>query len=226
MKFFKNLFWLAVMAVSVVLVSCDKEDDGPSTPFSIIEATVVNGETYNSKIDVAKVSLNATEIASGKYEKGGFKITLPETLPAQYLKNLTDGAPQGIKISDTNAKIAVFETIGAYKDGQRVGTFEYYSTSVQAWFMYADRDANVTGSETKNSDDWKNIETYNMSLKKGWNTIYSKSTESESTKTYTTEVTTKAPSELKWYFDEDESESSYSQAKMAKSNNKTISLFK
>jgi hypothetical protein len=216
MKNFKNVFFLtALAAVSVVFVGCDKDDDEEGAGIENggfdgkIQATVSTGSVAVDAVKafVSNEGEDYYEVASGKYENGGFTINLPATVPAKYLEQLfDDGIPKSIKISDTNAKAAAFFGIEAYKGEDEVGSFYYdlevndYS-SIEAFFIYADRDVTITGSWTEtDEEDWTSTETYNVSLKKGWNKMYEKHTASETNQTETSEVTTTELGGLKWSF--------------------------
>jgi hypothetical protein len=73
--------------------------------------------------------------------------------------------------------------------------------------VYVDGDLSVTGTEN-GSDSWEDdgvtyMETwtvkYSANLKKGWNLIYRKETEIGNT--YIEEITTTAPTGIKWHFE-------------------------
>ncbi|KAA6337093.1 hypothetical protein EZS27_014805 [termite gut metagenome] len=220
MKNFKQVFFLMAMAVAVMASGCDKlEEDGTkggdtSTPF-VIQATVSTGgvavdtvKAFIWQYDEATDTESSFEVASGVYKNGGFTLNLPATVPAQYLQFWGENVPDGINISDSNAKGASLGDIEAYKGTERVGEFEQWvrinaNTEIRSQFMYVDRDVTITGSYTEKYGDWIETEIDNLSLKKGWNKVYVKHVESEINKTSTTEVTNTEPGGLQWHFEND-----------------------
>ncbi|MDR2843609.1 MAG: hypothetical protein LBV57_03060, partial [Candidatus Symbiothrix sp.] len=216
---------MMAMAVAVMVSGCDKlEEDGTddgtkggdtSTPF-VITATVSTGgvavdtvKAFIWQYDEATDTESSFEVASGVYKNGGFTLNLPATLPAQYLQQLWDGdVPAGINISASNVKGAGVGDIEAYKGLDEVGDFWFGIDSpdieIIAEFLYVDKDVTIIGSHTGKDDwdrEWTITETYNVSLKKGWNKVYVKYIESETNKTVTTEVTNTEPSGLQWHFE-------------------------
>ena len=134
-------------------------------------------------------------VVSGNYADGGFTLTLPNTVSNRFCRNIEDeynyDGNVNVHISNKNANIAVVnDYFYCYdKDDENFGAFVYYKEESNritgAFFIYADRDVTVTGS-----DDYCN---YNMSLKNGWNIAYHIAPESGKE-----ELTTEEVGGLKW----------------------------
>lgn len=216
MKRVFNVLLLAMIILPWGFISCDKEDKDPiedSSVVNTITAVVENGNDY--KIDAVKafigngeiINFETGEIASSDYKNGRFTLSLPQTIENQYLELLfdEDEMPDAIKISDVNVK-ACYLWIEAYQSGTEAGEFEYEYLSadetvgIETSYTYVDRDCSIKGSYSEIDEDETYNSTYNVSLKKGWNIVYVKRTESEKTNTYTYEATSSVQSGLKWYF--------------------------
>ncbi|GHT22929.1 hypothetical protein FACS189430_05440 [Bacteroidia bacterium] len=196
-------------AVFVCTPACNKDDDdNGGSPVSSINATVENGASYNSKVDSVKAfayvgdTWARTEIAKGSYADGKFKIDLPETVPAAYLETFDEeGFPEGITVSNKQAKRLNISSFIAYKGGNKVGEFDYGNAdeTAEVFYMFVDADVTIKGSYT---DDDGDTEKYDVTLKKGWNEIYVTSTKSKDGKTFS--FSNSKPSGLKWIFEESE----------------------
>ncbi|MDR2844384.1 MAG: hypothetical protein LBV57_07045 [Candidatus Symbiothrix sp.] len=214
----KKMFLLAFVSLFIMtaITSCEKDEDNtiPSGAFNgKIQATV---STNGVEVDTVKAFVwydeededdAEWEVARGVYKNGDFTLNLPEIVPAKYLETLFADAPDGIKVSNAKVKCANFEDVSAYYEEEEVGEFYYgYENEkddyeIAALFIYVDRDVNITGSYTEYEDGETYTETDNVSLKKGWNTVYRKY--SKSGNEWKGEITTTAPKGLKWYFDDD-----------------------
>jgi hypothetical protein len=212
-----NKFSLSVAAfvcAGFLFIGCNKDDNSlDSTDITAIDAKIVNGTDYNTKIDVVKAMIwvddessntsneNKHELASGDYTKGGFELDLPETVENSYLSLIeTDDMPDGITVSDSEVK-GNSVSFWAYKLGDEVGYFNYISqdSTTYAGFIYVDRNVTIKGSGTDSQYGYKYK--YDISLTKGWNITYIKETETNNV--YTDEVSSKAPSAaMKWIFNE------------------------
>ena len=211
------LFFVAVLFVSAVITSCDKDDDGPSTSTvsGAFDVKLEGGSAYNNVIDEVKLigwaENTGSEIvlATAKYSNGGFKIDLPATPPSSILcpiaETFTDGGKvnESVKISNTSAKVAEDVQLYAYDaDGDRIGGIYCYkeagNTFVGMTLAYSDSDVTVTGKETT---EWGSI-TYNMSLKKGWNQAFYIEKEVSEEKWEDT-LTTTPQSGMKWVLDDE-----------------------
>jgi outer membrane murein-binding lipoprotein Lpp len=235
----KNKIFLSLAAFVIagfVLTGCSKDNsDDDSSGLSTIKANVENGNNYNSKIDSVKAmaypaetsqyNFIGTAIANAKYANGGFTLTLPEKLDDQYLElvDMTD-IREGLEVSDNNFKTC-FVNLIAYKSGVPVGGMIYSNqggdSGSGAEFIYVDRNVSITGSGSEDEYDY----TYNVSIKKGWNILYyiENSTSTRSSEEYTS----KAPSGMKWYFEEYNSDGNLYQMKAGSTiGNHKFSLFK
>jgi hypothetical protein len=187
---------------------------------NIISVTVENGNSYNSKIDAVKVEIDVDgeniEV-SAPYSNGGFTLKLPTTISDANLEALgNDEYFEGITVSDRNVKVGFINEIDAYKANNYVGCF--YNESSDGWgigYVYSNGNVSITGvgmeeyKEDNNGDGdyddagelYKDIEKYNIHLKKGWNLYYFKSIERGNDNEF--EVTSQAPeNKIKWYFEE------------------------
>jgi hypothetical protein len=236
----RNFFMMAFVCLFTVvaLSSCSKDDDDEngksgSIPDNTITATVENGNSYNSQIDIVKAEIwdystgESHVLASAEYKDGGFKLVLPASVGSQYLELLDEeDIPAGITVSNKNVKSASVYELDAYKSGDRAGWLYNETGNWEGSLMYVDGDVTVTGTET-DTDSWEDSEgthtetwiiQYSVNLKKGWNMVYIKETESGNTETI--EVTTTAPAGAKWYF-EPYSNGSYDESSVSGSRVRT-----
>ena len=200
---------LTVLAMTAFVGGCkkekDKEDEIPTSAFDgFINANVENGNDYNALIKrVAALIIpngggtaNAEFVVFGKYEKGGFMLTLPNPAKNKYL-GMFDDIPKTVNISDKTAKIGISLIYAMSLDTTvLVGSFNYQKVDensiTNAFPMYADKDVTITGY---NENDENGRGEFNVSLKKGWNWYYVTETKNGA------KVTTEAVSGLKWYFE-------------------------
>jgi hypothetical protein len=198
---------LTSLLTMTVFNSCEKEDDDDTGGGGVINnntitAKVENGSDYNGEINLVKALIvtgerrnpqtghyewTGHEVGSSSYSNGGFTLKLLESVDDRYLQPGTDELPEGLTISNPDVKIG-FVTIVAYDEsGAEIGSFELYSEDYEGILLYADGNVSVTGSSAYDDE-----RTYNLQLKKGWNTVYVVGDD---------EATTQTPSRLKWYFD-------------------------
>jgi hypothetical protein len=197
---------LACLLTIVALSACKKDEEGE--PY-IITAAVENGDRYNTMIDAVRAEIEYDEqkegyrIANAEYQNGGFTIILPAKVNSLYLVPLEDDIPDGLLISNLNAK-TVNISLNAYKSNDNVGAFYLWSEGWEGLFIYADRDVSIAGDydDYYSEEGITYTEMYNLSmdLEKGWNIVYAKATQIKYN-TYLIEMTTEAPYEAKWYFD-------------------------
>jgi len=167
----------------------------------VIDATVVNGNDYNSKIAIVKAFVlgeyESYEAASGQYVNGGFKLNLPEIVSYTYLNDLDYVLPlyylEGT-ISDPEAKMTDIR-INAYdKSANYIGQFlctDSYDGNNWMFYVYVDRNVTIKGYTS-----YYDYNVYDCSFTKGWNIIYS----GWNNGYY--EYTTKKPSgiDYKWHY--------------------------
>jgi len=221
---FKKYALLLIAGVVICSVSCKKDskegggdnpDPKPDTGF-VIEAKNVIVLNGGSDDDVVTVKAhvwnqqleNYNPIATGKYENGKFKITLPYTLDNKYLYAIgNEDFPEGVNVSDRNAKVGEADYFTAYdEDDNKVGRFIYCDEPNDSWdyivvcYVYADRNLTITGTYTEVYGNTTEITTFDYSLKKGWNIAY-KIEKSDDNCSYFT-GTTKKPSDvtLNWCY--------------------------
>jgi len=216
-KHFKKYALLLIAGLVICSMSCEKDsksggdnpDPKPDTGFVIEAKNVIGGNDNIATVKASVWNEQSKEwdtIATGKYENDGFKLTLPFTLNSEYLYTIGDeGFPEGVNVSNLNAKITL-ESISFFacnEDGGEIGIVyckgETSNNSVDANYVYADRNFTITGTYTAVYGSTTEIVTLDYSLKKGWNTIYSRREESGGNCYYFT-LTTKKPSDvtLEW----------------------------
>jgi len=207
------------------------DDTTPTIKDGKLTAKVVNGNDYNSIVSRVVLGVldynyeigerNFVEFASGNYANGGFTITLPQTVDNKYLRPFTEmflGRDDDyftiecddITISDVNAlsslgnslNISGFDANGEGFDFLICAKIDNNSMMCSAMPIYVDRDVTITGEYSYSYEEHKQTITFSLSLKKGWNMVYAKSTETftEIGRENRDELSTKAISGLKWYF--------------------------
>jgi len=208
-KLLKKLALLPLFCGFILTSACSNDDEnGNDIPTSwfdgTITATVVNGNDYNdliSRVEAVTWANNSREtIATGAWSSGGFTITLPATLESRFLWSIEsefEDMPH-VTISDRNARISDTE-IEAFDDQNNVvGVFmnirEDENLFVMTILAYADRDVSLIG--TDEGDGYR--QTWNLSLRRGWNKIYV--VERETATGYIISYTTEAVNSLRWYF--------------------------
>ncbi|MDR2684725.1 MAG: hypothetical protein LBB53_05025 [Prevotellaceae bacterium] len=183
----KSKFLFAALAMSATALffgSCNPKENEPNDGEFIIDASVVNGSSYNNLVDEVRATYLIYEgdyvlhtIAAAQYNNGGFKMTLPATPEINALQSIGNIWENGggITVSDPTAKVCLLESFEAYKNGQHVDnlvnlamlTDGAVSLSMFIRYAYADKDCDVTG-EVSEGD----AVNYEMHFKKGWNTVY------------------------------------------------------
>jgi len=205
-KLLKKLALLPLLCGLVLTSACSNDDENgndiPTSWFNgTITATVVNGNDYNDLIDRVGVFVEFDsndnwineKIAIDTWSNSGFTITLPTTLDRRLLWQVGDGFGDLVVVSDANAWMNdMFEIKALDNDNSVIGSFLNIRTNensmVSAFIVYADRDFTIIGTDY--GDTW------NISLKKGWNKVYVTETETSWM------ASTQAVSGLRWYFAE------------------------
>jgi hypothetical protein len=185
-RIFIQLMVVAVIAAGIFM-ACNKEtgsdigNDGTDENAGsfVIEATSVIGGQSNIATVKAYLYSNYPYgkdlIATGKYEKGGFKIALPDSIDSKYLTDdfLSYDPYAGSVASDENAKITLFglDYLYAYDNaGNEIGYFHYWGESSNvtadgyAYYVFADRNFRIWRTD---GDEY-----VTCNFKKGWNIVY------------------------------------------------------
>ena len=174
-----------VFSAVFFFTSCEKP---PITGDNVIEAKDVKSLSQSGldNVDMVKAviafisstGIEVKEIASCKFEKNGFTLTLPDNIPDNYLLSLDAYEYPGITINPKNAKQGSIEIVAYDKTENIIGAFNlasdnYFSGSSEAsicgaGFSYCDRHFTIKGTLEKFPIK------YNCSFKKGWNISYLK----------------------------------------------------
>jgi hypothetical protein len=197
----------------VALCSCSKDDDGDNSGSqtsvikdNTITAKVEDGDDYNDEFDSVRITLGGiSAIAKAEYKNGGFTLRLPETINDSEIYPQYGEGFHGhgkVNVSDPTVK-TVSVDIYAYNSMESKYRFVYRTgekmvitgTDWRGTIVYANDDISITGTFSSDEDTYD----YKVVLKKGWNIVYSKSTE-EGTSKYKYEITTKTPAGLKWFY--------------------------
>ena len=230
----KSLIWIKICVVFflVVLNSCEKpKPSEPPVKFSIdgyinipnavfIEAYRVLGDSVPIIVPIANCNV----------DNGNFKLILPDT----FVNNLTNvcvifPVEMNYVVSCPDANLAFLSYMDLYKSynaippnciGQllcgksfeyRNTSTEYYFNGVEKYWYYVDRDVTVGGAYNEQrvieGIPGTRIWAADLSLKKGWNEIYSEdivdaNRQAGGTYTWTNTITTKKHEkykDLKWY---------------------------
>ena len=191
--------------------SCDDGDDDENGNGDKPTSTVTNiNETVqgvgSAQIASVKLLTDGVELATGTFTGGKMQITMPNTVLANLLSSISDivsGEGDGIKVSNTNVRGLWEAYIAAFDNESKIGDFSFRNQNgYSAWLVYVNNDVTITGTDTrKGSTD---VSDWAVSLKTGWNFIYS--IENESANGYTVKHTTSKPNGMSWRFDPPESE--------------------
>ena len=195
----KRILILTAIAV-VVFAGCSDENTPIIHPCNLPE---------DKNIAFVKMGISSIKWSEGiygtvnelgyvKYENGILEFDFPMTVPYEYLGeyfwyNSENIIPEGVTISDPQAKIGMF-WINAYnKADEHIGVFSFVYDTHNWWYaahIYADRSFTVTGTS-------KHGCVFDCYFEKGWNIRY-----------YTPlnrgKYTTQKPSneDLKWRYEE------------------------
>jgi len=208
----------AVLIIMTAFASCKKDKDsknddpgggGGGGGALAINATVVDGNDYNGYIATVKAMMEDDyddyAIASGKYANGGFKLNLPESVPARYLYSFDYIFEEDFEgtISDRKAKTGDVWIVAYDREDDEIGEFLWTNENEDVWayYVYVDRNLTIKGHESwyySYENEYYYTE-YDCSFTKGWNILYYVE------KGYYEELfTTKKPSgtTLKWYYED------------------------
>ena len=199
----KNRQWLsmlaiAALAVSAVITSCNKDDEGVGGSITRITARVENANDFVNVTTVRLLGWNTVTrkfdaLAEADFRNNGFALNLPETVAEEYLENVDDTEIYttltdfdffklpGIKISNNNAKLLTNVEINGYNSaGVRITFFHNYLenegansyTNSFTGYWYVDSDVNISASQKETYDEYEETRNISLVLKKGWNVVY------------------------------------------------------
>ncbi|MCL2074680.1 MAG: hypothetical protein FWH18_12210 [Marinilabiliaceae bacterium] len=187
-----------------------------------IIAKVENGNIYNGYItEVWGIvtdydNLNEFVVSKGKYSNGGFTIELPSTVDGGYLLRIEEFFDYYFTISDLSTKMGILYIDAYNANGKFIGVFDrlffeekenqtgFSSNTIYSIIIYVDKDVSVNGHSVDSNWDYTWDVTANLSLKKGWNEIFSirDYTYNNGLATDIVLLTSTKQSGLKWYFDD------------------------
>ena len=156
-------------------VSCEKREQEPQISDVILSEFVLETTNVNVSVNVVTVKARISalkpgpddnlygqsyfinnEIASAKFENGGFKLIFPETIPEDYLGSMYElfniFSYEGITVSDRQVKTGDISIYAYDNSDNHVGNFEFVSDEWYTEFMYADRSFTVKGNYPAGSE--------------------------------------------------------------------------
>ena len=223
----KNIFLqgtpVLILALMLAVVGCKQDGGGGGDdpdPF-LGETVTISGEQVYTSDNEGKLSeftgdLKLKEDSGASGEIKGGKLTLTLVAPTTGLEVIDDdfgenfdGMWTEVTINPTGVKGLMLEGFeitdsDKYKVVYRGNVSETSKSITQeiVYYMYVDNDVKITGkgaTETDEDGTYK-IDNLNLSLKKGWNTVYSKMSETDTT--LTASVSLRNPKNLKWVLGE------------------------
>lgn len=176
-----------------------------------INAQVENGNNYNN---TKRVRANGDDyaLAVGKYNNGGFTITIPNKVYLGYysnnIENYFNDYDETLNISNRSAKVLGLNNIQGYSSNSGAWDYEDYvgnficgkiesDAKIYTRYIFVDMAVNVTGTRS----NYYGENNYNLNLKAGWNAIYI--TETSEDYDINCSYSTTPISGLKWYFGDD-----------------------
>lgn len=181
----KNILSLNLLLISLfIITSCNVEDPELPAQTQTINATVENGNNFNTFISKVKavVSYETIEfdIASTEYKNGGFNLTLPAPLPENMLfaygEEVEEPEPFIKLFSDKDVKLAPLKIVAYDVNGNEIQYFRCTDADgeeVSVDYLYVDRDCTMKGRVVNNSySTTSNTIEYDASFKRGWNVVY------------------------------------------------------
>lgn len=221
-KMKRTFLWLFLVLgiTTTMFCSCSKDDESGNISGDTSTITASNVINSSSQIETVKALAfpdndydeEGESIALAQYKNNGFTLELPSTLSSKYLSLIWEDAPNGISISDENAKISEIDISGYNDDDDEIGGFflcnedDETDWSYDVFWIYSDRDVTIKGESTAvdYENDEENTTKYDLKLNKGWNIVHDIYTYNSNDKTgYTDVVTSKKPSgfSCSWYFE-------------------------
>ena len=203
--------------MGIVLFGCDKEDDDNKNDQdgegAVTEITV-KFENASDVSDISKVKLIMPDytatggviVATADFKNGSCTLNLPETVDAKCLRPI-NGLWGNVTISNNNANISEGVDIIGFNSQDEMISYFYCEKNEGnvfsiVYYAYADSDVNVSGNAIDNKDP-NNVGVFSLFLKKGWNAVYEKITETTQNgeTSYHTECTSSPIKGLKWVAD-------------------------
>jgi hypothetical protein len=186
------IYAAALMAAGTLAASCGNKDEDGDNGASAISGRITVKVDGGASLDIDSVNLNLGSCVaySAAYANGEFTLDFPSVDDKHLAMRITNGIPDGVTVSNANVKVED-AYLPAYKSGNEVGSFLYGTAEWQGFLMYANGDVNLTGTGASEGQTY----IFNVKLKKGWNFVYSKDTET------TYELTTQAPAGAAWSYD-------------------------
>jgi hypothetical protein len=209
----RRVLEMALVSLFAIIAfsSCEKDDDGNGgnsiVKDNTITAEVEDGSDYDDLIDEVRVSFMGSNYKTAGFDfiNGGFVLELDPEVDDQYLTTLENrlDIPEdagGVKVSNRKVKIEIGQIEAYGSRSYRVGSIFHGTKDWEGILTYANGDVDVTGSVTGKEEDYTFTLKYNLHLKKGWNMMYEKETESKNNESV--EYTSQVPSGARWYFEE------------------------
>ena len=177
-----NRVFSYLVIATMFFVACNKNEQTSDNSFVLVmeDANLnISGEVHTTvNVATVKAKMNAikpggilvdNEIASANFENGGFKLSIPETFPDEYLGSMYEifniFSQAGITVSDRQVKTGDI-WLYAYDDaGNYVGNFELVADECDTQLMFSDRKFTVKGI-------FNNGSTMDCSYHKGLNIEY------------------------------------------------------
>ncbi|MDR1725416.1 MAG: hypothetical protein LBR28_03385 [Bacteroidales bacterium] len=202
----RTMLAVMVIAAAVNFAACGDDDDDNNSGGGSINPPINNGTTsltvsVENGADLTNIStvIAAEEdvIFSDTADFNGGNFTLHLKTPTVF-EPIMDEAVEGINISDMQTQIAVFYYLTCLNaSGNITAILQYGLGDTQVFFMYADRDCDMIGSFSESSEGVTYNFNSDISLKKGWNKIYTTSILGTGMEVNTT-ITTTEVSGMKW----------------------------
>jgi len=173
----KKRFYLVVaVGITMFFAACKKGESEPEIHGCPPIIGDRNISVVKMRIEAIKPSSGgvavANELASAvKYENGILELNFPANVSDNYLgeyfwANASNIIPEGVTISDPQAKIGLLSVITYNSRGSYIGNFiSHDSEWWRAQYIYADRSFTINGSSKHNL-------VFDCSFEKGWNIMY------------------------------------------------------
>jgi hypothetical protein len=220
-KFLKFQILIAAMLACSLMVACGDDDNGDGWFNGTISGTVENANEFpNVRRIAATISFSEDDrisLAYGNFSNGRFTITLPQTMDARYLEDISDfsfidAGKLPDNISNRNARLGTFWNLIGISSSSGAFSWDDWVTEVKygklhddgdwlsTWvrFVYSDSNVTITGSHTERGTSWEETYSYDLSLKRGWNRIYCTYKYESGSELYS--FSSKSVSGLRWYF--------------------------